>query len=222
MTDILILAALREEVARIRRVEGVTVAVTGDGALRAARGAAAAIERTQPRFVVGLGIAGALSTDLERGDLVVARTIVDENGGRAACDARLVAAAAAAGARPGTLVTSRAIASSAGKRKLAAGIDGPAAVDLESAAWQRAAAERSLPFVSVRCILDPAAEDLPDLLKRCVRRDGSISRARVVLQAVLHPLEIRTLFDLRRRTATAAGVLGRYLESLTANLHKNG
>jgi nucleoside phosphorylase len=222
MTDILILAALREEIAKIRRIEGVTIALTGDGALRAARGAAVAMERTRPRFVVGVGIAGALTTDLERGDLVVARTIVDENGGRTSCDAGLVSAVAAGGARPGTIVTSRAIASSAGKRKLAAGIDGPAAVDLESAAWQRAAAERSLPFVSVRCILDPASEDLPDLLKRCLRADGSISRARVVLQTALHPLEIRTLFDLRRRTATAAAILGRCMESLTANLHKNG
>ncbi len=222
MPKLLILAALREETAKMRRIEGVAIATTGDGALRAGRGAATAIDRTHPRFVVGTGIAGALSPDLERGDVVVARTIVDENGTRTACDPALLATAIAAGAKPGTLVVSRGIASSAAKRNLAAGIEGPAAVDLESAAWQRAAAERSLPFVAIRCILDVADEALPPFLERCTRADGSISRARVVLHAMLHPLEIRRLIELQRRTAAAAATLARCLESFVADLSAKG
>ena len=222
MSDILILAALREEVAKIRRSDRVTVALTGDGAARAWRGAAAAIERTAPRLVIGIGIAGALSSDLCRGDLVVARTIVDENGAWNACDPAMVTVSMEAGGKPVTLVTTGAIATPLEKRNLAGSLEGSAAVDLESAAWQRAATERSLPFTTIRCILDTADEALPAFLARCTRADGSISRFRVVLHALLHPFEIPRLIDLRRRTSEAAAVLARGMESFLFKLEANG
>ena len=222
MSDILILAALREEIAKMRPMDGVVVATTGDGPLRAGHGAAAAIDRLHPRCVIGIGIAGAISTDLNRGDLVAGQTIVDENGSRHGSDPALVEAAIALGAKPGTLVTSRGIASAEAKRQLAQSIQGTCAVDLESASWRRAAAARGVPFVAVRSIVDTAAEDLPAIVLQSIRPDGSISRGWVVARAIIQPAQIPLLFDLRRRTAEAVTVLTRFTVALVKTIRSRG
>jgi len=65
---------------------------------------------------------------------------------------------------------------------------GAAAADMESAAVAQVAAERGLPFVAVRVILDPAGLALPRGLGRAVDDRGRVQPAQVLIRCLLDPL----------------------------------
>jgi len=180
--------------------------VTGDGPIRAERGAREAITREYPKGIIGVGIAGGIAPELRRGDVVVAKAVIDEDGVARDCDARLVHAAIGCGAKPVTIAGTKHIAFD--KRALQADV-----VDMESAAWQRAAGD--IPFVVIRVILDPRDESLPPFLAKCVRADGSISRARVALRALAHP---RAIARLARETRDARRILAAFVPRLLASV----
>ncbi len=199
----------------------VVVGTTGDGPSRGFAGAAALCDAVSPRALVGAGIAGALTRGLAALDLVVARRICEAGKAAAEPDPRLLDRAVSSGAaKPATLVTvDRPVTGSAAKRELVASlkIEGPAAVDMESAAWARAAAERGVPFLIARAVSDTAEEELPEYLSRCVGSDGRLRRAAVVRSALAHPTTISTLARMRRRLRAGSERLSRLLEDLLAD-----
>ena len=121
------------------------------------------------------------------------------------------------GIQVGTVVSSERILSSAADKEAAwkeLKTEGPAAVDLESAAYAREAAARGIPFVVLRAICDPAQENLPFDLDRCRDREGRIRRGRVLAHALLRPRYLAHLWNLRARVASAAERLARLVEVL--------
>jgi len=90
----------------------------------------------------------------------------------------------------------------------------PAAVDMESAGWARAAASRGVPYVVVRGILDRAEDELPGFLSRCLAPGGGVSRRRVVTHALIHPRDLRLLVLLRRRVGACAERLAGFVARL--------
>jgi adenosylhomocysteine nucleosidase len=189
------------------------LAVTGDGAKAAALRAARLCEAHRPAALVGLGVAGALSPLLAPLDLVASARLRNGAGGAPPADPSLLASATAAGARAATLLTVAApVVSAADKKALAATLPGElAAVDMESAAWARAAAGARVPFVVVRAISDAAAEELPAYLAECVGEDGGIRRSEVVRRAVFAPRSIPVLLRMRSRVARCAVGLSDFL-----------
>jgi adenosylhomocysteine nucleosidase len=196
----------------------VVLCMTGDGARNAGSTAASLCERVHPAALLGAGVAGALSPDLAVGDLVVSRRVRDSEGEAPPPDADLLEKALeTTRVTAGTLLTlerPEVLAS----RKIALGISldsgGPAAADMESAAWARAASSHRVPYLVVRAITDSAAEDLPEYLTRCVGRDGGIHRPSVVLRALANPGTIPALLDLRRRVRACSEGLADFLEQL--------
>jgi hypothetical protein len=112
--------------------------------------------------------------------------------------------------------TTRILCTPAEKAEARAGLPPhePAAVDLESAAYARAAARRSIPYLVVRAVCDTADEGLPLDLNRCRNSAGGVRRLAVVGSALLHPASVRGLWTLRRRLGRCAHELAR----LTVNL----
>jgi adenosylhomocysteine nucleosidase len=184
------------------------VASTGDGAPRAEARARELADAFRPTALLGVGLAGALSPELARLDLVASERV--RNGGEEipAVDPLLLTIARSAGARPATLVTvSSPLVSPDQKKTLAesaAAAGGVAAVDMESAGWARGAAAAGVPFVVVRAISDTASDSLPDYLADCVGANGGIRRSAVIARALARPGSIRTLWRLRRRTTACA------------------
>jgi adenosylhomocysteine nucleosidase len=196
----------------------VVIAATGDGAKNAAERAAAFCESARPRAVVGAGIAGALSPGLGIGAIVAASRVRDSSGDAPAPDTRLLSRAVAAGASAGTLLTvGRPITAAAEKSRLAASLEGPSAVDMESAAWARVAAARGIPYCVVRSISDRADEDLPDYLAACIGEDGAIRRGAVVARALARPGRIPELIRMRRRVLDCGKGLSLFLERFLAD-----
>jgi adenosylhomocysteine nucleosidase len=204
--------------ARIGSAE-VVIGLTGDGPRNAERGAAALCEAVRPRALVGAGVAAGLSPLLVAGSLVASRRIFGESGEAPKPDQVLLAHAVAAGAAAATLVTvSRPVVAASAKAVLArsAVVGEPAAVDMESAGWSRAAAARGIPFLAVRAISDRFDEELPDYLRECVGEDGGIRRAAVVRHALFRPATIPALWRMRRRVEAAGVVLAEFLSVLLA------
>jgi adenosylhomocysteine nucleosidase len=196
----------------------VVIAATGDGAKKAGESAASFCDGLRPQAVVGAGIAGALSPGLGSGAIVASNRIRDSSGDAPAPDARLLARALEAGAAAATLLTvAKPVTAAAEKRRLAASLEGPSAVDMESAAWARVAASRGIPYLVVRSIIDRSDEDLPDYLVACMGEDGAIHRGAVVRRALARPARIPALFRLRRRVLDCGQGLSLFLERFLAD-----
>ncbi|MGA7614343.1 MAG: hypothetical protein WBX15_04110 [Thermoanaerobaculia bacterium] len=197
--------------------ERVVVAVTGDGAIRAARSLTVILDAVRPRAILGVGIAGALTPGLSVGDLLVSERVCAWRGSWFEPDGELLARALASGPPSvrGTVVTSDRILVNAGERAHVGrflGKSGEAAVDMESAEWARVATDRGTPWLVVRSISETAVEDLPDYLPKCLRADGSLSRLRVVQRAGLQPRSIPALIEMRRRLHRSGIALADYLQ----------
>jgi nucleoside phosphorylase len=219
---VLVLTAMPEELGAFGGrplPAGVVVAATGDGPRRAARAASDLCARHRPSLVVGAGVAGALTPDLGVGDLVVAHRVLDAGGEAPAPFAPLVARAAAKpGARRGTLLSvERPLTSAAEKAAWAARVGPPpAAVDMESAAWARAASAAGVPFVIIRVVSDAAHDELPGYLSECMDADGGIRRSAVALRALAKPSTIPVLLAMRRRVRDGSGRLAAFVASFVA------
>jgi len=195
----------------------VVLARTGEGRARAAA-ADVLLDRFHPRLVVVVGIAGALSPTLQPGDLVVADEVRDSGEPIAAPDADWVSRALRhANTVAGTAIsTSRILCTAAEKAEARLGQpeDRPATVDLESAAFARAAVKREIPYLILRAVSDAADEELPLDLNRCRDRDGGIRRLAVVGRALVHPSSVRGLWRLRRRLYNCAHELAGWTVAL--------
>lgn len=194
------------------------VARAGDGSRRAERGANILLEAARPEILLGSGVAGALTPGLAVGDLVVGDHLGDRRGPAPAPPAAwLDRACAAGGARPADLWSAEKVVCSAQEKRELAGrfpAGRLAAVDLESAAWARAAARRGTPCLVCRAITDGADEVLPGFLADCQEPGGSMRLARVAAHALIHPSAAGSLLLLRRRVASAAERLAQFLEDL--------
>jgi len=215
---VLIVTAMPEELGPLsarRLPDGVRAAATGEGPRRAARRAAELCDLHRPALLLGAGVAGALSSDLAFGEILVARRVCDASGDAPHPDAVLSERAAAIpGIRGGALFSAdRMVVAARERSELAARVgDDPAAVDMESAGWARVANARGIPYLVVRAVSDTADEDLPAYLPRCYDPEGGIRRARVILHALAKPASVPRLLAMRRRVRECGERLSAFLE----------
>jgi adenosylhomocysteine nucleosidase len=230
---VLVLTAIPEERAAVERalaeagVRARTIA-TGDGGLRAGRAAREAIGQFRPAAVIGAGVAGGLSADLDAAEVVASTRVLDAAEEAPPPDPELVRRALRLeGVRAATLLSVvRPALSKAQKAALLAHLEASThgatgtvgAVDMESAAWARACADAGVPYVILRAISDTAEEDLPRYLALCMDTEGGIRRSAVAWNAVLHPASIPTLARMRRRVADCGRPLGTAVAALAGSL----
>lgn len=220
--DIAVVAALPEELAALRKDAPANCFLlkTGAGEANAERSLRPVLDGRKVKSVIHIGFAGALSSDLTLGDVVIARHV------RGSFSNSLPAACLEFAARLklpeiqihfGTAITVSDILRKAEERRaLAASIKTVDSVwvDMESAVVARICMERAVPFLVVRAITDLAGEDLPLDLNRCRTSDGDLSRAKVLVSALIHPSAIPKLLEMRRRSAVCAERLARVVRQL--------
>jgi adenosylhomocysteine nucleosidase len=226
------LAALRASTAVVRhwregtvravlgRLAGIPVilARTGDGAGNAARGVELLLDRLPVGSVMVVGAAGALSPHLEPGRVLVAREVIEEGQSVPLPDAGwLRRALRDAGATPATFVSTRDLLCTARAKaeayaRLSRGT--AAAVDLETAAYARAAGERGLPYVALRAISDAAEESLPVDFNALRDATGAVDGRRVALTTLARPSLLVPMWRLRGRIALCSENLARAVSAL--------
>jgi adenosylhomocysteine nucleosidase len=215
---ILVVAALNYELEKLNGRPGLALLETGEGVANAERELETWLDRRNTRGVLSIGFAGALSSSLQLGDLVIVSDIRDS---MEKPDANLLSAARQiridAPVRFGVAVTSHEILWRAeSKRALASTLDSNtiAFVDMESTAIAKVCARRGAPFLIVRSITDLLDEDLPLDFNQCRAQDGRVDPKKVVKAALHRPASFKGLLELRKRSELCAERMAEFVELL--------
>ena len=137
-----------------------SLVITGMGAAKARTWAERAA-RENPDLVINTGFAGALSTEIRAGDLVLDQARSD------ASWSEKISAAAHKNHVPchsGTFFCSNRILMTSGEKRRKGLETGAIAVEMESQGIFEVLRERKIPFLSVRAVSDEASRDLPPSL----------------------------------------------------------
>jgi adenosylhomocysteine nucleosidase len=196
----------------------VVIVHTGEGPGLASRGAATILDNIPVDRLLVTGLSGGLSTSLELGDLLIGRRVFRGGKPAPAPDPDWTTAALRRPeAEEATFVCTPAILSTrTSKAALRRTFDapGPAAVDLETAAFAEAAAQRGVPYLAVRAVCDTLDEELPLDFERFRDDSGRILRGQVARHALLHPRVVGPLREMRRRVSLCAERLARFNDRL--------
>jgi adenosylhomocysteine nucleosidase len=179
--------------------------------------------------LLAVGFAGALAPGVRPGALLLATQVVDEKGARWPADASFREALANAGAAPaaagssvpssvaasgfhqGVLVTVPRVVTTAAEKRRLGEETGALAVDMESAAVARTAAEARVPMAALRVITDDVDEQLPLDFNRCLDSAGQFQYGRLMLLLARRPLAVSGLVRLGRHSARAGQALASFL-----------
>lgn len=198
--------------AGVRRLrDGMLLSVSGIG-WNAAAAAARTLVSAGATALASFGMAGALDPSLECGTVLLPDDIVLSDGTRwptsGSWRERVRRALPSdCAARGGALLTSLDPIGSALAKAAAWRNTGAAAVDMESAAIAQLAAERSLPFIAVRVIVDLAKDELPEAVI-AASRGGRLSVRRLLVRLALAPADLGGLLRLSVRYRRSRSVLG--------------
>jgi adenosylhomocysteine nucleosidase len=218
---ILVVAALSRELAELARksLPSLTLLETGEGIVNTERHLEAWLEQRSARTVLSIGFAGALSSSLKAGDLVIADEVRDSS---ARPDARLLTAArrvrtGGSWIHFGVALTSNEILWQAhSKRSLAESlaVDEIGAVDMESKAIAGVCGRHGLPFLIARSITDLLDEDLPLDFNQFRKGDGRVDSKGVMKAALASPAALRGLWQLRKRSQLCAERMAEFVSNL--------
>lgn len=195
---------------------------TGIGQARARDALERVLEKYSVSTVISIGYAGGLDPKLKVGDLVVAHRILglgpekEQEAEEFFADPALVEralklpVAADATAVGGDLLTvDRVVCDPESKRALLKHYQA-LAVDMETAALAKLAAEKPLPFLSVRAISDTAEQELLDVTS-FVEADGQVSKLKAGWYVLTHPGSLKFLNDIRQHAGRATNVMTDFL-----------
>ena len=154
-------------------------------------------EKKNVNGIINTGFCGALDPTLRVGDIVVSGD-----------------AAVASGAPfvRGEIFSADRVAVTAAEKRALRNRTGAVAVDMETAAVKRKAAEWGVPFICIRAVSDTAVDDLPLDFNRFRNADGNFSRTRIALAAMARPFSAMPgLLELDRNCRRASQSLGDFL-----------
>ena len=218
-----VVGALRREIVPLRKLcrPNLVFLQTGMGCENTERTLRILIRKQPVSAILGVGLAGALSSVLEIGDLVVGQEIRGPSLiVPPATLANVAQQTQANGLRihRGTVITQNQMACTAeGKRQLAAsmGLTGVGCVDMESWAVACVCQESGIPYVIVRGISDIMSENLPLDFNRFRRPDGNLDDRRIAISALMHPSCIRGLWKLARQLTSCTRNLAEFVNQFT-------
>jgi len=174
---------------------------------------------SQVRGIVSIGIAGALSPQLEAGDCIVASTVITKTA-RFDTDSSWTM-------RLRRALPDPRVAPIAGVDRIAATVEGKTAlyketgadaVDLESHIAAKVAQENELPFAALRVISDRADHALPPAALAAMKPNGGIALGRVLKSIAFRPTQIPALMRTSRDSEKAFAALLRCRDVLGPGL----
>lgn len=202
-----------------------TVAGHGIGIRRAGEMARRAFEMIPaPEMVIATGVAGALSSGLKPGDLVLAHRVIqlNENGENArhilTIDRQhledIGRSLTIAGLKysTGALMTVTHVLATAAEKKRAKVNTGAIAVDMETAAIAAEAHTRGIPFVAIRAVLDQVDDDVSGA--EMADEDGRVRPLAATAYLVRNPGAVLKLPRMIRNLARATSSIADALEAI--------
>jgi adenosylhomocysteine nucleosidase len=164
--------------------------------------------------LLSFGIAGGLDPGVRPGTVVLAREVVLPDGTRLGAD---IAWADKVASAAGDMTPHRApiagadrMLTSADQKSKLRDRTGAVAADMESHGVARAAARRSVPFLVIRAVADPAERALPQSAVAGLDVAGTVRPLATLAAIAADPKQIAALFGVATDTLTALVALWRF------------
>jgi adenosylhomocysteine nucleosidase len=188
----------------------IAVAVAGMGRAAARRAADVLIAGHRPRWLVSAGFAGALNPSYSRNDLIVAREVIDREGGSYAVDAPSGMGASIQHETGRLLTVDRVVLRATEKVELHSSYQADL-VDMESSAVAAICHEKLVRFLSIRVISDDAHRDLPDEVAAIMNPSGSYRVGATLRSVWRRPSSIKDFWKLYEHSIEAADRLSKFI-----------
>jgi len=192
--------------------DGNLLVISGMGPAAATQ-AAGLLLAAGARSLLSFGLAGALDPALQPGTVLLPDTVTDGSGAMHPTFGpwrdRLAALYEGQGSARGTLLSVPEALSTATAKSQARSRSGACAVDMESFAIARVAAEAGVSFAVARVVVDTAVDTLPRSARLATGPHGEVHYGRLVWGLMRAPSEIPALVQLWRRYRTAMRSLQR-------------
>ena len=196
----------------------VALAQSGMGPGLAKKSTQALIDGHSPAWIISAGYSGALQPGMKIGDIVVASSIVNTDGGALAIDLKMQADPAR-GLYVGRLLTVDRIVRTVDEKKALAGHCAALAVDMESLAVAQVCRQAKVRFLAVRVISDDLSADLPAEISSVVGSSGTVRLGAAVGAIFKRPGAVKDLWRLREQGMDASERLATFLEGVVAQLY---
>ena len=217
-----IAAALNRELSPLKKLDtdGCEFLTTGMGGNNTGRCLRKALTGRRISGLIFTGLAGALSPDLNIGDIVIVNNFL--NNVESKPSPRLLAAAGEVAlenpriVQGSALSVSRVICTAEEKQNIANQFSGInyAVLDMESSAVAESCGALQIPFIVIRSISDRFEEDLPVDFNNCLRADGNLSIGKVLFSVLSNPRTLPGLFELKRRCHCCTTNLASFVSGL--------
>jgi adenosylhomocysteine nucleosidase len=185
----------------------VLLAANGAGWKRAAEAVDALAPGFRPEAVVSTGFCGALDSNLQVGDVVVADRVVGENGSYAA-----TAPVVETPYQTGAVCSVNLVADTKEEKARLRAAHGACAVEMEAAGVAERTRSLKVPFFCIRTITDLSGETLANNLNAALRPDGHFDTMFILRGAMCRPFaRLPELVRLRVRASRAARILGEFI-----------
>ena len=194
---------------------------SGIGRDLAGRATADAVSVHQPEWIISAGFAGALSSELKRGHILMASHLVDLADSK--LDVGLQMDSESLSRNPalhtGRLLTvDELIRTPSEKRKLAKQYDA-VACDMETTAVGKVCSREKVRFLSVRIISDAVDDELPQEIGKLLDQKSLAAKLGAATGAILgRPSSIKDMWGLREEAIRASDRLSRFLAGVIRNL----
>ena len=201
------------------------VAISGQGRERACK-AAEFLLRSNPLFMLNLGVAGALVEELSTGDLFTPSLLTDGKS-KAGVDSDAYKSVSQLlrtqgfKLHDGLLVTcDRTIDSPAAKAELYQKT-GAYAVDMEAFGIAQACSGFGVPIYIVKAVTDSLHQTIPRAITSCLTETGQISLVRFTVTILSRPWLVPKLLEMQKSFKSAVFSLEQVKSVLSANLSRN-
>jgi len=197
----------------------VVVVEGGVGPAAAARATAEAIRFYQPRYVISAGFAGALTDELNRGQLLLADEVVNPAGEAFQVGLKLESAGASTGWHVGRLLSVERVVRTPQERRAWAAKTQALACDMETFAVAHTCRQWGVPLIAVRVISDAVDDELPPEIAHLLQQRTLAGRLGAAAGAVFRRWgAARDLWRLHEEALKASDRLARFLGGLVQQL----
>ncbi len=192
--------------------DGNLLVVSGMGSTAATQ-AAVMLLAAGARNLLSFGLAGALDPALRPGTVLLPDTVTDESGAMHTTFGpwrdQLAARCESLSIARGTLLSVQEMLPTAMAKSQQRSRSGASAVDMESFAIGKVAAQAGVNFAIARVVVDAATDALPRSVRRATGARGEVHYGPLALGLILAPWEIPGLLRLAQRYRTAMRSLRR-------------
>jgi len=194
----------------------IAVVESGAGCRRAAAGTEALLAGHQPDWIVSAGFAGGLHESLNKGDILLADSLADQQGHQLSID---VHATPGAGLHIGRLLTvDRVLFSPEEKREYGQQYDA-LAVDMETTAVAEVCRRHNRRLIAVRVISDACDDRLPPEVENLLKQSTLASKLGAAAGSLWRrPSSVKDMWGLREAGIESSERLGKFLVEIIPSL----